>query len=69
MKNAVLYARYSSNMQTENSIEAQKLAIYGYAKDNGFEIITEYIDRAKSGTTVAKRDEFNRMLSESAQGA
>lgn len=58
MKNAVLYARYSSNMQTENSIEAQKLAIYGYAKDNGFKIITEYIDRAKSGTTVAKRDEF-----------
>ena len=68
MKNAVLYARYSSNMQTENSIEAQKLAIYGYAKDNGFKIITEYIDRAKSGTTVAKRDEFNRMLAESAEG-
>ena len=68
MKNAVLYARYSSNMQTENSIEAQKLALYGYAKDNGFKIITEYIDRAKSGTTVAKRDEFNRMLAESAEG-
>lgn len=68
MKNAVLYARYSSNMQTENSIEAQKLAIYGYAKDNDFKIIAEYIDRAKSGTTVAKRDEFNRMLSESAEG-
>lgn len=68
MKNAVLYARYSSNMQTENSIEAQKLAIYGYAKDNSFKIITEYIDRAKSGTTVAKRDEFNRMLAESAEG-
>lgn len=68
MKNAVLYARYSSNMKTENSIEAQKLAIYAYAKDNGFKIISEYIDRAKSGTTVAKRDEFNRMLSESAEG-
>ncbi|MCM1165944.1 MAG: recombinase family protein, partial [Lachnospiraceae bacterium] len=68
MKNAVLYARYSSNMQTENSIEAQKLAITNYAKQNGFRIIHEYIDRAKSGTSMAKRDEFNKMLDDSAEG-
>ena len=67
-KTAVLYARYSSNMQTENSIEAQKIAVYNYAKSNGYKIIREYIDRAKSGTSTAKRDEFNRMLEDSAEG-
>lgn len=68
MKNAVLYARYSSNMQTENSIEAQRLAINNYARLNNFKIIHEYIDRAKSGTSMAKRDEFNKMLVDSAEG-
>ena len=68
MKNAVLYARYSSNMQTENSIEAQRLAIGNFAKLNDFKIIHEYIDRAKSGTSMAKRDEFNKMLADSAEG-
>ncbi len=64
-KIAVIYARYSSDMQTENSIEAQVYAIRSYAEKNGFTIAEEYIDRAKSGTTTAKREEFQRMMTDS----
>ena len=38
--NAALYARYSSDMQTENSIEAQHRAVKKYADKNGY-IITQ----------------------------
>lgn len=65
---AALYARYSSDLQTENSIEAQKSAIYKYAASNGYDIVDEYIDRAKSGTTTKKRYEFNRMLKDCEKG-
>lgn len=64
-KKAVLYARYSSDLQTETSIEAQTNAIQKYCDDNGIKLIGEYIDRAKSGTTTAKRTEFNRMIEDS----
>ena len=43
-KNAVLYARFSSDMQHETSIEAQEEAIRRYARENGYAIIAEYID-------------------------
>lgn len=39
LKKAALYARYSSDMQTENSIEAQKMAIYRFANNNGYELL------------------------------
>lgn len=65
LKKAALYARYSSDMQTENSIEAQKMAIYRFAKSNGYEIVEEYIDRAKSGMSTKGREEFKRMIDES----
>ena len=66
LKRAVIYARYSSDMQTENSIEAQKMAIEKYAANNGFQIVGEYIDRAKSGMTTKGRSEFLRMIADSA---
>lgn len=68
LKKAALYARYSSDMQTENSIEAQKMAIYRFANNNGYEIVEEYIDRAKSGMSTKGRSEFKRMISESGKG-
>ncbi len=65
---AVCYARFSSDMQHETSIEAQLDAIYKYANSHNFEIVEEYIDRAKSATTTAKRDNFNRMIEDSKYG-
>lgn len=63
---AVLYARYSSDNQREESIDAQIRAIEKYASEKGYVIIRHYIDRAKSGTTD-KRPEFQQMISDSHQ--
>lgn len=62
--NIALYARYSSQSQTEQSIEGQLHACYEYAKVNGHIIVGEYIDRAQSGTTDS-RTEFQRMIADS----
>ena len=62
--NTVIYARYSSHSQTEQSIEGQLQTCYEYAKNNGHVVIGEYIDRAQSGTTDS-RAEFQRMIADS----
>lgn len=50
MKNAVIYARYSSDNQTEQSIEGQVRVCKEYAEKNDFAVVNEYIDRAMTGT-------------------
>lgn len=64
MKTAVIYARYSSNNQTEQSIEGQVHVCEDYAKRNDIIIVDSYIDRAISGTTD-NRDAFQKMLKDS----
>ena len=61
--NVVIYARYSSDRQTEQSIEGQLKECYEYARRNGYTVIGEYIDRAISGTTD-HRPEFLRMIAD-----
>ena len=46
---AVIYARYSSNSQKEQSIEGQIRICTEYAERNGLNIVDTYIDRALSG--------------------
>ena len=62
--NAALYARYSSDNQTEASIDAQIRAINEYCKQEGHTIVAEYIDRAQSATND-DRDDFTRMMADS----
>ena len=62
--NVVIYARYSSHSQTEQSIEGQLQTCYEYARNNGYIVIGEYIDRAQSGISDS-RLEFQRMISDS----
>lgn len=64
---AVIYARYSSDMQREESIEAQTRAVRDFAQHNDILIVNEYIDRAKSATTT-DRPQFQQMLADSANG-
>ena len=40
---AIIYARYSSDKQTEDSIEAQLRACREYAGSRGFSIVGEYV--------------------------
>ena len=62
--NAVIYARFSSHNQTEQSIEGQLKVCYEFAQKNGYTVVGEYIDRALSGTTDARPD-FLRMIADS----
>lgn len=62
---AVIYARFSSEKQNEQSIEGQLRECYEYAKHNDITVIREYIDRAQSGTTD-NRTAFQQMISDSA---
>lgn len=64
---AVLYARYSSDGQREESISAQIDAISKYAKQQSYILIGEYIDRAKTATSD-KRPDFQRLIKDSAKG-
>ena len=64
MENVVVYARFSSHSQTEQSIEGQLKVCKEYAERNNYRIIHEYIDRAMSGTSD-KRPEFQKMIEDS----
>lgn len=63
-KRAVVYARFSSHSQTEQSIEGQLHECYDYAKRHDLVIVGEYIDRALTGTSD-KRPEFLKMIDDS----
>ena len=63
MKTAVIYARYSSDKQTEQSIEGQLYDCYNYAKQHGITVIHEYIDRAMTGKND-DRPSFQQMLAD-----
>ena len=62
--NAVIYARYSSDSQREESIEGQIRECTDYAVKNGITIVSSYIDRALSART-ADRPEFQRLIADS----
>ena len=62
----VLYMRYSSNMQTEQSIEGQNRICTAFCEQHGYEIVERYIDRATSAfKDTDKRTEFQRMIRDS----
>lgn len=63
---AVIYARYSSDNQREESIEGQLRDCKEYAKYNGINIVGTYIDRAMSAKTD-NRPNFQKMIKDSAK--
>ena len=63
--NAVIYARYSSDNQREESIEGQLRECKEYADKNGINLIGTYIDRAFSAKTDS-RPQFQQMIHDSA---
>jgi DNA invertase Pin-like site-specific DNA recombinase len=64
MMRAVIYARYSSDSQREESIEGQLRECTAFAEKNDITIIRHYIDRAYSAKTD-KRPEFQNMIKDS----
>ena len=48
MKTAVIYARYSSDSQSEQSIDGQLRVCNEYAKNNDIIIVNTYIDNDRN---------------------
>ena len=61
MNSAVIYARYSSQGQREESIEGQLRECRAFAERNGFTVIQEYTDSALTGRTD-HRPGFQKMI-------
>ena len=65
VKRAAVYARYSSEEQTGGeSIKYQLERCREYIAKQGWSVaeINVFVDRAKSGTSTYRREEFNRMV-------
>ena len=61
---AVIYARYSSDNQTDASIEGQLRECMEFAERTEIDVIGNYIDRALTAKTD-NRPEFQRMIKDS----
>ncbi len=65
MTKAVIYCRVSTNEEIQinalsSQIEEAKLAVL----NNNWHIVDEYIDEGKTGTTIKKRNEYNRLFND-----
>ena len=67
-KNAVIYARYSSQGQNEQSIEGQIRICTEYAENNGYTVVKAYTDKARTGTNDHRPD-FQKMIADADSGA
>ena len=69
-RTAVAYARYSSAGQRDVSIEQQLADIRSFAKREGFTIVHEYADHARSGfKNSSARTAFQSMMSAAESGS
>lgn len=53
---AAIYARYSTDLQNDRSIEDQLVLCRGFAAAEGLAVAAEYHDRARSGASLLGRD-------------
>lgn len=61
------YARFSSDNQRAESIDAQIRAMNQFCKQNHWQIVATYTDQARSATTD-NRPQFQQMISDSSKG-
>lgn len=67
--NVVLYLRYSSDRQNEQSIEGQERVCRAFCSQHNYTVVGTYIDRALTATkNVEKRIEFQNMINDSSKG-
>ncbi|MDY6960286.1 MAG: recombinase family protein [Pseudomonadota bacterium] len=68
MTRAVIYARYSSDLQSDRSIEDQVALCRAYAQREGLEVTALHEDRALSGGSLLGRPGIARLLADAAAG-
>lgn len=61
------YARFSSDNQRSESIDAQIRAMNQFCKQNRWQVVATYTDEARSATTD-NRPQFQQMISDSSKG-
>ena len=69
MKRAFIYARYSTDLQNEKSVEDQIALCTGYAKTLGLKVVGNEYDRARSGASTFGRPGLTRILEAAKSGA
>jgi DNA invertase Pin-like site-specific DNA recombinase len=62
MKKAVIYARFSTDLQNERSIEDQVTLCRDYTSREGMNVVEVYEDKARSGGSVMGRGGLLRLL-------
>lgn len=67
-RSAVIYARYSSHAQREESIEQQVAVCSAWAASQGYVVTQVYADEARSGRSTEGRDQFLRMVDDARLG-
>eukprot|EP01038_Epipyxis_sp_PR26KG_P019357 gene19357-27419_t len=68
MKKAVIYARYSTDLQNERSVSDQFDVCRAYANREGFQVVGTYEDRAISGASIIGRPGLLALLSKANSG-
>jgi site-specific DNA recombinase len=68
MKRAVIYARYSPDLQNDRSVEDQIELCKSHAQRVGAEVVGEYFDRAKSGASMFGRPGLAKLMLAAEQG-
>ena len=61
-RTAALYARFSSDIQKDVSIDDQFALCETYAKREGLKVISRFSDRAKSGSSLFDRDQLLELM-------
>jgi len=69
MRRAAIYARFSTDLQNERSVDDQIALCRDYAARNGLAIIETFDDKARSGASTVNRDGLLRMMDRAKEGA
>ena len=68
VQRVAIYARYSSDMQNDRSIEDQFAVCEAYARKNGWSVTARFADRAASGGSDFGRRDYARMVVSAERG-
>ncbi len=66
IKRAALYARFSSDNQRTESIDAQVRAMKKYCEQQNWQVVATYVDEARSATTD-RRPNFQQLITDSSK--
>ena len=69
MKRTAIYARFSTELQNDRSIEDQIHLCRAHAQRQGLDVTATYFDRARSGASVYGRDGLMEMLDAARSGS